>query len=65
MQSKLMNNVCLFVWRCQLNAKIDEYGDENETCPDLRVSTKHNPGEPKNTLGCAGIVFLWIRGKMK
>ena len=31
-----------------------------KTCPDLRVITRHNPGEPKNTLGCAGIVFSWI-----
>ena len=31
-----------------------------ETCPDLHVITPHNPGEPKNTLGCAGIVFSWM-----
>ena len=31
-----------------------------ETCPDLRVITQHNPGEPKNSLGCAGIVFSWM-----
>ena len=31
-----------------------------ETCPFLRVITQHNPGEPKNTLGCAGIIFSWI-----
>ena len=28
------------------------------------VSTKHNQGEPKNTLGCAGIVFSWIWQKI-
>ena len=35
-----------------------------ETCHDLRVITQHNPGEPKTILGCAGIVFLWMWGKI-